>query len=178
MGVRVHKAIGYGTAEFEPPAGFKEAEERLTDMTSRDFAAWCAERRADVEALSDPAYKSAVPLFGWDLRTMADELAGESLWKSIAWGNPMYNDAKKQRRLLLTPPTAHDWRRLDDAIDYVEECERAGKRGPRDRLVPVSCGLYPYDLGRPPLTIAAMCLFLGIPDWLPRLRESVYVWWC
>lgn len=91
MGVRVHKAIGYGTAEFVPPAGFKDAEARLCDMTIGDFAAWCREHRSEVESLADPDYKSARPLFGWDIRIMADDLAAESMWKSIAWGNPMYD---------------------------------------------------------------------------------------
>lgn len=61
-------------------------------------------------------------------------------------------------------------KRYDDLIDWLEE---NGER----RWKWLEKGIYPYQRGEIPVSVVAVCLYLGLEKYVQNLREVLYVYW-
>lgn len=175
MGVRVHKTIGFGAREFVPPAGFQERLEEASERTTLgDFATWCRAHEDEIRAFAPGARdKFRRTMLGIDLNAFAEDgKVDVSLGKYVEWANEFgFKDA-----IVFAPPgwPVDQWKRYNDNIDW---CEDTQLHGQERRWVPLDREIEPFLKGKPPLTIAALCLWLGVPEMFGRLHEVLYVYW-
>jgi hypothetical protein len=138
MGIRVHKAVGYGIRlqpddprfdgrselRYRPKASLYEWLD-LPEVVERLVGLMAAERpRGNAEHAEVQQLRRAVMRLGRDCLhvTASDDDSG---------------------CLLFSDPTADDWYRFSDDLDYFEETEAHGQG---NRVVMLkSPGLYPYD---------------------------------
>jgi hypothetical protein len=172
MGIRVHKVIGYGVRGFVPPTGFLDRLNKLGEIKRSTLNRWVKKNRETIESLTGPGHH-----FDLDIMLMSKRLSahGAAIFPENV-GLVSYDDEFGLKdALLITPPTADPyWRRYDDIIDWLEETKSSG---PRTRWEWLKYGIYPHDKGKTPASVAAVCLFLGVPNIFAQLREALYVWW-
>jgi hypothetical protein len=174
MGIRVHKAIGYGVRKFRPTLEFNQRREDFCDMSRGDFNKWVAANRQAIESLAGGDPKRH---FDLDVLLACEKSKSWAYQKGANNTNYVFLEEEfgYKDALLIRPLTSHpDWYRFDDSIDYLEEHT---KDGPRNRWKFLNQGLYPYLRDGAPTNVAAVCLFLGVPEVFPQLREALYVWW-
>ena len=171
MGIRVHKAIGYGVRPFQVPEGFRDLHNEAFEVTLGDFALWCVRNKDRILSFVPETERGRRMMFtSVDLTPLNEHHFEESLGSRI-----VYEDEGGFEDALLIQPIAHDdWKRMDSSIDWVEESQFHQQR-PRFEFV--ECGLYPHDRGKPPLSVAAILLWLGLEELWPQLREALYVYW-
>lgn len=180
MGIRVHKAVGYGLRGFEPS---EEILERIQndDTMMRRFAVWCEEHMNEILALPVKNPKSAPFMFRTFVKSY--QLVGEEADRTLA----TYvrecvcfdNEFGLKDAILFVPPELVGlWKHYDDFIDWAEESSRwLGSDGHVDRFEQLKIGLYPNDLGAIPLSVGAVLLYYGLGDLWPKLHEALYVYW-
>lgn len=171
MGIRVHKAIGYGLRPFEAPKDFQDLISNAYDTTLGDFAEWCKENEDRILSFVPEEDRGRRMLFSKvDVTPLNKGHFDEPLGSRI-----IYEDEFGFQDVLLLQPIAHDdWKRLDSTIDWVEESHF---HKAENRFEFVDMGLYPHDRGKPPLSVAAMLLWLGLEKHWPDLKEALYVYW-
>lgn len=173
MGIRVHKSIGYGVHPFKATEAFIDrACNQAVDVTIGEFATWCKEHQGEILRFlpgDKPEERARRKMFkSVDLLAINKRHFENNLSSLIAYDNEALD-------AMVLLPIAHDeWRRHDATIDWAEESMLHGQL---DRFVYLNSGLYPHDKGKIPLTVAALTLWLGIPDIWPQLREALYVYW-
>lgn len=170
MGIRVTKAIGFGMRDFIPPVGWRERHTAIGEMTIGDFLPWMAKHEAAIEAFAPEEAMLRRTILSLDID---DSLGRRSdpLGHHVLWDDEFgFKDA-----LLFIPlGQARYWHRYDDDIDWSEETqEHAGE----NRFVSLKGSLHPHEKGLPPLSVAALALYLGVPHVWPELQESMYVTW-
>lgn len=174
MGIRVHKAIGYGIRKFKPTLAFKQRYEDFCEMSRADFNEWVVANRPAIEALigGEPKHHFELDILLCDNPKSWAYMKGASNVNYV-----LFQDEFGLKDALLIRPltSSDDWYRYDDSIDYLEE---QTKDGPRVRWKFLKGSLYPNLKGEPPPSVAATCLYLGIPEVYAQLREALYVWWC
>jgi len=174
MGIRVHKAIGYGVRKFKTTLAFEQRREDFCEMSRGTFNEWVKANRPAIEALSGGDAKKH---FDLDVLLSCENSKSWAYQKGANNSNYVLfeDEFGLKDALLIRPLTSHpDWYRHDDSIDY---CEEHTKDGPRNRWKFLNQGLYPYLKDGAPTSVAAVCLYLEIPEVFPRLREALYVWW-
>ncbi len=184
MSTRVRKVLGYGTNEF-PKEKHAELNKKIAeDPTVEDFFQWSREHFLEIMDLASSRVNVGIAgtMLEWELGARKKETKLPMpflLSDCIGWGNPLRGKSDPVwSKLVLVPPVYHcKWYRRDDDIDYIEELD-SKKDGPKDRFKLLRLSLYPYNKGEPPAAIAAMCLFLGIPELWDQLTEVLYVYWC
>ena len=164
MGIRVSKAVGYGVRGFKPTPEQRDRMENATLTSLKEFA---SANEREIVALDQSRRGD---------RTFSIDLilgGGFKLHERMVHFDDEFGirDA-----LLLAPPEGIDWCRYDNTIDWLEETERT-KDGTANRWKWLRHGIYPNNRGQPSITVAALCLYLGIPDEYPKLREALYVYW-
>lgn len=170
MGIRVHKSIGYGLRPFKAPEGFREKVNEACEMTLGDFAKWCKPRMDRILEFAPDDRGRRMMFQRVDLLPLNKKHFKQGLSERI-----IYDDEFGFKDAIVLQPIAHDsWSRYDATIDWVEEGQF---HGAKKRFRFVKCGLYPHDLGKPPLSVAALMLWLGIEDQWPKLHEALYVHW-
>lgn len=169
MSIRIHKVLGYGMDAFKPTPQF---EERCNEWRYTAFLDFAEEHFLDVCKIASESRsvtKGGVQAFYLDIRLPRAMKYTKVLHRIVAWDN----EGSSKRKIVLIPPAmSQQWYRFDDAIDYAEA------RSMRSRFVKLDRGIYPYDKGNPPLILAAMCLYLGVPELFAQLEEVVYTYWC
>ena len=171
MGIRVHKAIGYGVRPFKAPKNLQDKVNEACEVTLGEFAKWCKEREDRILEFAPKDDRGRRMMFQRvDLRPLNKEHFKQSLVSRIDYQNEFgFKDA------ILIQPIAHDsWTRYDDTIDWVEE---TSFHQAKNRFRFVNIGLYPHDLGKPPLVVAAILLWLGLEELWPKLHEALYIHW-
>lgn len=174
MGIRVHKAIGYGVRKFKATPAFEQRLEDFCEMGRGTFNEWVKANRRPIEALMGPDHHTH---FDLDILLMSENSKSRAYQKGVTNSNYVLFDAEfgYKDALLIRPLTSNpDWYRYDDSIDY---CEEHTKDGPRNRWEFLNQGLHPHLKGEAPASVAAVCLYLEIPEVFPRLREALYIWW-
>jgi hypothetical protein len=152
MGIRVHKAIGYGVTNLKHrcnKSGVRMSDPRINwdlfsscgekDCTWEEFLQWCLEHISEIYAL----YKNDTSLseellpdeFHWLKRTHKNIKLWSSFRHDSEFGLP--------GTLLIIPPEMKDWFRYDDAIDWEEETRRHQQKSRVELLRPF--GIYPYS---------------------------------
>ncbi len=169
MGNRIHKAIGYGALVKLPPFFQQDFYEKASKTSLAKFARFCTKNRAAIEA-TVPVADYRHKMFKSEIKIVATT-AGGTLSDYIKNDDEMGIEGA----LLLIPPSFEGWSRYDDIIDYTEEC--AKRHSPIPSFQTLYQGIYPHSLGKPPLTVAALCLWLKMPELFPRLQETLYTWW-
>lgn len=200
MGIRVHKAVGYGLRNFTPPKGFARRLAKLHNIKPDAFYAYTKANKAEIVELAASVWKPYPLTFQTDTpREVIEKTA-----KNIALGNlislspdfgekvPMYRsvifnpEGGIKGAILLTPPSCPEWHRYDDLIDWIEERQPTGgtsvvtnipESEPRNRFEVINAALHPYNYRSPPSPVAALCHFLEVPDLMPQLTEALYVYW-
>jgi hypothetical protein len=173
MGIRVRKSIGYGLRGFKPSKTFLRKQELSYETTLQDFAKWCVEHKEYIFALIPVDDRARRALFNVDIKTLTEKKRAKDILGLYCLFD---NETDDQDTLMLLPLNrlGETWTRYDDSLDYHEEVEL---HGGKDRFVSFAHGIFPYDKGEPPLTVAALALWLGIPEIWPKLHEALYVYW-
>lgn len=167
MGIRINKSVGYGFQKFVEPANWEETMEKIyaggCDM--RVLYNWTKE---NYDSLGLPSASSRTDLFLFECRIkeIAKTSIGACVVRDEEFGIP--------GTLQLLIPGHPEFMRRDDSIDYCEECA-SGSSEPR--FVELNAGIYPHLQGQVPSTVVALAHFLGIPEVVPHLKESLYVYW-
>lgn len=173
MGNRVHKSIGYAVRNFKHPDDWEEITYRAGTTGLGEFAIWSTTRIAEVASLAKvPVEQAQVTI---SLMTIEDNNSGSSL------GSYVIEDFECgiEGVLQLVPPGMHNFKRYDDLIDWVEAsdaCLGSGS-GPIDYARDLKIGLYPFTFGTIPSTVVSLAMWLGIPEVIPNLKETLYVYW-
>jgi hypothetical protein len=169
MSVRVHKAIGYGMRAFQATQAFQDKV--LNDETTvGDFTRWCAKNLCEIQACAlGDRNQIRWTMFHCDLD--AEAKSNEPLIQHCVFQSEFgIADAV----LFIPLGFRKAWVHFDDSIDWSEETELHGQQ---NRFVPLKRELSPYAKDKPPLTIAALALWCGVPEIYPHLQESLYVYW-
>lgn len=178
MGIRVHKAAGYGLSSFDA-TGFEEKFEAAYSTTREEYLAWIKENRGAILNLAMthvPKGKRKIRRTIQDVCLRFQEASlreaktfrlGKSFVRSSMTTDP-------SPMLFVPPDFVREWVNYDRMTDYLEECEfHEGA----DRLVPLQRGIYPYMRGEIPSTVAALLLWLGVPERWSELSEMLYIYW-
>lgn len=176
MGIRIHKAVGYGLRNFSPPKGWQDKCNTAYEISLEDFIKFCHNHKEKILSYTI-GDRSRTMMFEVDLDGIRDDnLLNRSLGEYLLFDDEYgFSDA-----LLFLPPGYKNWKRIDDTIDYCEEM--AYLRTIRDselepRFLPLPYGIYPHDKGKPPLTVIALALWFEIPEIIPQLTEALYLYW-
>lgn len=183
MGIRVHKAVGFGLNDFKAPEGFNDRYGDLGEMTVGEFVNWCIERQERIMRLSgntDDGHYSTGSSFHWELERFKD--SDEALWHPVVW-DPEFG--LKNVILFIPLPLClggdEKWFRYNDTLDWIEETAR---RHQTNWCLEVERKhLYPYYVNESPnfvlapMSVAALMLFLGIQDRIKDLKGLLYVYW-
>jgi hypothetical protein len=175
MGIRVHKQIGFGARGFVAPEGFRDRlNEAYENVTLEHFADWCRAHKDEILAFApteDDKFRRT--MLDVNLMCLADDkMLGESLGRYVEYDDEFgFEDG-----IVFIPPgwRISNWRRYNDDIDWSEETQLHGQQ---KRWVSLDREIEPFLKGKPPLVIAAFCLWLGIPEVFERLTEVLYVYW-
>lgn len=162
MGIRVHKAIGYGLDTLRTKPGKDEYhhatvddprfdwqqrrdDERTQDMGVKAFSEWIMANEARLTELiaaeSPVADPIALKLLLMGLGDMNKDLhylwqLGRSLIHQDEFGLPGV-------LLVIDPPSHQSWYRYDNTLDWTEETELHNQR---NRVIRIQRpGIYPYD---------------------------------
>ncbi len=171
MGVRVHKAIGFGVRPFQPPKNFYDKVNEASDLTLEEFATWCRAHEEEILTFVPETDRGRRMMFmNVDLTPITQKHFQEPLGSCID-----YEAEFGLKDAILLRPIANDgWSRYDDMLDWAEETH---SHKTKNRFKFLDIGLYPHDKGKPPLTVAAILLWLGLEKLWPKLREALYVHW-
>jgi len=176
MGMRIHKAIGFGLHNAlslmtkKKHKAFDKACETFQEMSSEELQKWVRENQKDIESLyysCSPEGFSDIPFF------LSEDPATYDVFHRLLW-EPEFGFPEA---VLIRPLYgAKFWYRCNDDIDYIEERGDMDET-PSNRFLYLDKGIHPYPQGHPPATVAAVCLFVGLGHLFPKLRESLYVYW-
>lgn len=177
MGIRVHKAMGYAVMpekaalarKYGPKLTYGDIGDALGTTTLFSFGGWCRQEKARVESLKprDVVDVSIASFRSAPRGELEEGFLGDHIIYDDEYGIP-------DVLLFIPPGFADTFKRRDDVIDYTEEAsEHKGK----DRVVWLNRGLYPFGIGKPPLSVGAMLLYLEAEELWPYLREALYVYW-
>jgi hypothetical protein len=171
MGIRIHKSLGYGVKNFVATSDWEETWERIYNLPLKDFTKWL-ESNLDLIGVSEQKARLDLLLFKALLREAPKRISrGARLGDSI-----IFDDEFGIKGVLqLVPPGYYNWRRDDDTIDYYEETPGSEPCEPRYREL--SHGIYPFSEGEIPVVVKGLAHYLGIPEIIPDLKASVYVYW-
>lgn len=188
MGIRVHKAVGWGLTGVKFTKRLKKQLELLgdSDLTPEQFCDWMKENETKIKKLCGKRYqvhdcfKFDVHMLQSQLETYAEnDPASWSRW--LGMGNFVrehcMEDSPDKLLFHADPPFEY---RHDDKIDWIEETEMAGVDNyPTDRWVELKRheGIYPYDAGPLPTVVAAIMLYLGLQNRIEDLKPVLWVWW-
>lgn len=170
MSIRIHKSIGYGLRDFSLDREFLDKFEKLQEIDdNKCFLSWIIENRNTIFNMVDNN-KSQIFQFDYLLQDVK-KLSVFDLYDFIKFDN----EYSLEDAIMFIPiEVKKEWYRYDDMIDYTEET-LLYKQENRWRWI--DKGLYPYDKNKPPISIAALMLYLGIPEKFKELKEALYVWW-
>lgn len=173
VGIKIHKSLGYGVQNFVPPSSWEETREQIAHCSLKEFGKWFEENltliRGDVR---ESTAKVDLYLFKALLLEIPKKVArGRDLLHYVVFDNEFGLEGILQ----LIPPCYLNWRRYDDTLDYYEESPNAEPSAPR--YVELSHGIYPFLDNETPMIVKGLATYLGIPEIIPNLKPSVYVYW-
>lgn len=149
MGIRVHKVLGYGLTDVEcenyriSDARFNPASKFLDDerweMKPDEYLDWLKARTEEREKASDfDAFNIDVYLLKEGTEKRDRLYMSDVFIHQREYGLPSV--------VLLKPLSFEDWRRYDDAIDYVEETYlRPDEERQINWVKELPHGIYPYS---------------------------------
>ncbi len=173
MGIRVHKAIGFGVRGIKPTKSLRSKYDQMHEMTLGDFILWVEKYEDEVlkfaNGVEDKFRRSMLKIDVEGIKD--DEKLDQILGRHILWDDEF---GIKDAMLFIPIGYLNSWSRYDDSVDWCEETEFHNQK---KRYMKLKRELYPFSKGVPPLSVAAMALWLGIPDVWPKLHEALYVYW-
>jgi hypothetical protein len=190
MGIRINKAMGYAWDKVPAGNNITEWINEHEGVHVRDFLIHWREHAHQLKDIfawnySNPFLTFENSLIDLNIKIYKEETLDKELIKYIKF-DP---ESGLENVLLLIPPGSEDWERRDDIIDY-HECSIYHPENPGEpRLTklynsdqtsfgePRRTGIYPYNYRKPPITIAAMCVYMGYPNMFRQLEEAIYTWW-
>ena len=177
MGIRIHKAIGYGCRGFTPSPEIA-ARLREDEAPISALATWAEAHMTEILALPVEENNKGLSehrMLQLSLSMWKEEVEDRYIHECFAW-DPEFG--VKDAILFIPPEWVQSWRRYDDTIDYHEETDRWAPEGQADYFRRLKVGLYPNRLGQVPLSVGVVMLYCGIsPEIWPKLHEAIYVWW-
>lgn len=167
MGLRIHKSVGYGITDFVAPTDWGERLERVYACSLTKFLKWT---KKNIEVITDGVSPNKIrgDLVLFECLIRQDLPKGATLAGSVIDAHEFGISGVLQ----LIPPGYHRFNRYDDSIDYFEEAESSE---PRYRELGI--GLYPFSKGEIPVPVMALAHYIGLPEVIPHLKESLYVYW-
>lgn len=172
MGIRVHKALGYGVdnikcikksqggySEMADPridrAKFRALEEKAYDMEGPEILRWLKKEKDDLVAFhakhnpgrgangNKESYE-----FDWKfLYQSLDHMHKEKKLDSLDFGGSVIHQGEYgiPEVMLFVPPTCPSWKRYDDTLDYHEETYTK-EQGQLNWYKFLKCsGIYPWN---------------------------------
>jgi hypothetical protein len=145
MGLRIHKAIGWGLTSLAPGedgqadsrVNWKAEPFKYEGRTGREYLAWLREQ-AEVRR------RNGLQWFSIDSMTLGDaewldKFGGEPVWQTVTY-SPEYGLPEV---LVIRPFVCTDWSRTDDMIDY--SAERLSHPDAENWWAPVRGGIHPFE---------------------------------
>lgn len=178
MGLRVHKMVGWGTDELQikDRKDFDAQMENLWDLSTHEWLAWLTSHQAQIREIAEEHFPSNIPKPGSLLPMTIEILRHEVPRGVIDIDTPNYcvshDDEFGHENTIVICPThmMNRCRRYNDLVDWLEESGEV-------RFRYLEKGIYPFDKGMIAEDVVGLCLFLGIEDVIPKLREALYVYW-
>lgn len=139
MGIRIHKAMGYGLEKFDRDAHpWDFIQERLDSARVQDFYEWAKTNHP--EAFSFSGEKMSVDMY---LLKKNDSEMTRRLYDNVATNHGI--DGDMQSPLVITPFSTANWKRYNNDLDYVEWGLVHGYDDLTDKVHKVDGSLYPYS---------------------------------
>lgn len=153
MGIRVHKVLGYGLTDVQAekytltdsrfdPTGIVLTDDYDERWGRESFLTYLREFLSDknINDMHDPSWYDT-----FEVGLLLSQLQDESGWEPYNFFvySPEYG---LNNIFLLIPAEMHrQWRRHDDAIDYVEETHLFRQTQELNRFVSLDTSLFPYE---------------------------------
>jgi len=171
MGIRVHKRVGWGIDNFNTPEDFHDRYEELAELSTKEFIAWVISNQDEIIALVPDT--TAMHNIAFGIKYLKSFVGESSRLKRlddphlcVGWDD----EFGLEKAIIIHPLHMKNCRRYDDLIDWLEESNG-------ERWKYLKKGIHPYNKGVVPVSVVATCLFLGIENIIPNLREALYVYW-
>lgn len=183
MGIRINKVVGWGTdsLELKDPEGFDEKCEALYDLSAKEWLAWITVHEEEIYAIANHLVETqgrTLPCFTpkW-MRALVNN-PGELKLARPGRCYAFDDEFGLENAIVFWPFNMHHkCCRYNDLIDWFEESMYLSKTDETVRFVPYDRGIHPFEKGQIPFSVIATCIFLGVEDVVPKLKEVLYVYW-
>ena len=170
MGIRVNKVAGWGTRDFKPPKNWDDRLETLYDMSAKEFIAWMALNKDEIATHFRSTGFNTVDFYIRYYLSLIKQKRDAANLASPASCCVHDDEFGIKGAIVFYPMDMKSCQRRDDLIDYLDESFES-------RWTPIGKGIYPFNKGEVPVGVIAICLFLGVAEIIPKLREVIYVYW-
>lgn len=184
MGLRINKAVGWGTdaLDLKDPEEFDERREALFDLSVEEWVMWISTHETEILSHAKKhgnIIRSFTITYLRGLLKESKDFPNDFQFVRPGWCFEFDEEFGQRNTILFWPfHMAHKCHRRDDLIDWFEEGMRISTDSSEVvRFVPRKCGIWPFEKGDIPYSVIATCIFLGIEDVIPKLKEALYVYW-
>ena len=138
------------------------------DMTLMDFMSWVKTHQKQVSKLfpgERALHRQKLQADAEFFKGLPESFHKHGLHECFVWDVEFgFKDA-----LVLIPPTCLGrWRRYNNDVDWAEDTQLHGQQ---NRLVRLERELHPWPKGAPPVIVAALLVWAGIPEVWEALEE-------
>lgn len=139
--------------------------EDFWSLSGLEFVEWLKAHKNEVEKLCAPKNLGTFE-FHWQC-LLQDAAEAKHISRVISYDS----EFGFKNHIVISPLEMEEQcKRYDDLIDWLEE---NGER----RWKWLEKGIYPYQRGEIPVSVVAVCLYLGLEKYVQNLREVLYVYW-
>lgn len=165
--------VGFGVRDFKPSKAFLDRYNQ--EVTVGDFLDWCQPRLKEIKAFVPESDRVRRTMLDVSLMLREEEENPSRLDDLLTASNVIYDDEFGfEDALVFVPLGMESWRRYNDSIDWAEETQFHGQQR---RFTWLDRELHPYPFHTPPLTVAALAMYFGVPEVWSDLKECLYVMW-
>lgn len=139
--------------------------EDFWSLSGAEFVEWLREHKAEIEKICAPKNLGTFEFY-WQC-LLQDAAEAKQISRVISHDS----EFGFANHIVISPlEMVKRCKRYDDLIDWLEEDGL-----PRWKWL--DKGIYPYQNGEMPVSVVAVCLYLGLQSLIPDLKEALYVYW-